>query len=50
MIIAVARWVRLERDPRTAEFAIVVGDPDQRWGLGTEGAKAPAIIATCVGR
>jgi RimJ/RimL family protein N-acetyltransferase len=35
-IVAVARFVRLHDDPRTAEFAIVVGDAYQRQGLGTE--------------
>jgi RimJ/RimL family protein N-acetyltransferase len=34
-IIGVARFVRLPEDPRTAEFAVVVGDPYQREGLGT---------------
>ena len=33
-LIAVARYVRLREDPATAEFAIVVGDPHQRRGLG----------------
>jgi RimJ/RimL family protein N-acetyltransferase len=35
-ILAVGRFVRLAEDPRTAEFAIVVGDPFQGEGLGTE--------------
>ncbi len=35
-IIAVARFVRLPEDPEAAEFAIVVGDPYQGQGLGTE--------------
>ena len=35
-IIAVARFVRLAEDPEAAEFAIVVGDPFQGEGLGTE--------------
>jgi RimJ/RimL family protein N-acetyltransferase len=34
-IIGVARFVRLHEDRETAEFAIVVGDPYQRDGLGT---------------
>jgi RimJ/RimL family protein N-acetyltransferase len=36
VIIAVARFVRLADDPTAAEFAIVVGDPYQSRGLGTE--------------
>lgn len=35
-IIGVARFVRLVEDPEVAEFAIVVGDPFQGQGLGTE--------------
>jgi RimJ/RimL family protein N-acetyltransferase len=35
-IIAVARFVRRREDPDTAELAIVVGDPYQGEGLGTE--------------
>lgn len=35
-IIAVARFVRLADDPSAAELAIVVGDPFQGEGLGTE--------------
>jgi acetyltransferase len=35
-IIAVARFVRAADDPQAAEFAIVVGDPYQGEGLGTE--------------
>ncbi len=35
-IIAVARFVRLVDDPNVAELAIVVGDPYQGQGLGTE--------------
>jgi RimJ/RimL family protein N-acetyltransferase len=34
-IIAVARFVRLPEDPRTAEFAIVVGDAFQQEGIAT---------------
>jgi GNAT superfamily N-acetyltransferase len=33
-ILGVARFVRLADDPETAEFAIVVGDPYQRDGMG----------------
>jgi RimJ/RimL family protein N-acetyltransferase len=33
-LIGVARFVRLSDDPRTAEFAIVVGDPWQGQGVG----------------
>jgi RimJ/RimL family protein N-acetyltransferase len=36
VIVAVARFVRLAGDPTAAEFAIVVGDPHQGRGLGTE--------------
>ncbi len=35
-IIAVARFVRAADDPQAAEFAIVVGDPYQGQGLGSE--------------
>jgi RimJ/RimL family protein N-acetyltransferase len=35
-IIGVARFVRMPDDPRTAEFAIVVGDDWQGQGLGRE--------------
>lgn len=35
-IIAVARFVRLGDEPEAAELAIVVGDPYQGEGLGTE--------------
>ncbi len=35
-IVAVARYIRLRGHPRTAEFAIVVGDDFQRQGLATE--------------
>lgn len=35
-ILGVGRFVRLPEDPRTAEFAVVVGDPFQGEGLGTE--------------
>lgn len=35
-IIAVARFVRAADDPEAADFAIVVGDPYQSEGLGTE--------------
>jgi RimJ/RimL family protein N-acetyltransferase len=31
--VAVARFVRLPEDPRTAEFAIVVGDAYQQEGI-----------------
>jgi len=34
-IIGVARFVILSDDPETAEFAITVGDPYQRGGVGT---------------
>ncbi|TMM02028.1 MAG: GNAT family N-acetyltransferase [Actinobacteria bacterium] len=35
-IIAVARFVRAADDPEAADFAIVVGDPYQGEGLGSE--------------
>ena len=48
-IVAVARCVRLPDAPDTAEFAIVVGDPFQRRGLGTLMARALADAARAVG-
>jgi acetyltransferase len=36
LIIAVARFVRIPDEPGAAELAIVVGDPYQGEGLGTE--------------
>src|SRR2546421_4056479 len=33
-VVAVARYVRFEDDPTTADAAVVVGDPWQRKGLG----------------
>jgi RimJ/RimL family protein N-acetyltransferase len=48
-VVGVARCVRLERDGDTAEFAIVVGDPLQREGLGTALAAALAEAACRVG-
>lgn len=36
VLIGVGRFVRDEGDPTAAEFAIVVGDPYQGEGLGTE--------------
>jgi RimJ/RimL family protein N-acetyltransferase len=38
-IVAVGRFVRDRDDPEMAEFAIVVGDPYQGRGLGTELAR-----------
>ena len=35
-ILGVGRYVRLPEDPCAAEFAVVVGDPFQGEGLGTE--------------
>lgn len=51
-IIAVARFVREPQDPRTAEFAIVVGDEWQRQGLGGEllGRLADAAVTRGVER
>jgi len=51
-IIAVARFVRQPDDPRTAEFAIVVGDHWQRQGLGGEllGRLADAAVTRGVER
>lgn len=48
-IVAVARCVRLPDVPETAEFAIVVGDPFQRRGLGTLMARALADAARAAG-
>lgn len=45
-IVAVARFVRLPDAPDTAEFAIVVGDADQRRGLATELLRRLAVAAT----
>ncbi len=33
-MVGVARYVRLQEDPQTADFAIVIGDPWQGRGLG----------------
>ncbi|MFZ0088440.1 MAG: GNAT family N-acetyltransferase [Solirubrobacteraceae bacterium] len=51
-IVAVARFVRLPKEPRTAEFAIVVGDPYQHEGLGGEllGRLADAAVTRGVDR
>ncbi len=48
-IIAVARFVRFAEDPEAAEFAIVVGDPYQGEGLGTEMLERLAAAATARG-
>ncbi len=48
-IIAVARFVRFAEDPEAAEFAIVVGDPYQGEGLGTEMLERLAMAATARG-
>jgi GNAT superfamily N-acetyltransferase len=45
-IIGVARFVRLPEDPDAAEFAIVVGDPYQRDGLGSALMSRLAAAAT----
>jgi RimJ/RimL family protein N-acetyltransferase len=45
-IVAVGRFVRLHSDPTAAEFAIVVGDPVQGEGLGTELIGRLACAAT----
>jgi RimJ/RimL family protein N-acetyltransferase len=52
LIIAVARFVRLAEDPGAAELAIVVGDPYQGEGLGTEllGRLAEAALARGIER
>lgn len=44
-LIAVARAVRLPDQPDTAEFAIVIADPYQGKGLGTELAEQLAQLA-----
>ena len=51
-IVAVGRFIRLASDPAAAEFAIVVGDPFQSDGLGTEliGRLAAAALALGVNR
>ena len=51
-IVAVARFVRQPDDPRTAEFAIVVGDGWQGQGLGGEllGRLADAAVTRGVAR
>jgi RimJ/RimL family protein N-acetyltransferase len=51
-IVAVARYVRLPRDPDAAEFAIVVGDAWQGQGLGTEllGRLADAAVTRGIER
>jgi RimJ/RimL family protein N-acetyltransferase len=46
-IVAVARYVRLDDQPETAEAAIVVADFLQRQGLGT--AMAESLAASAVG-
>jgi RimJ/RimL family protein N-acetyltransferase len=48
-IVAVARYVRLNRDPDTAEAAIVVADELQGLGLGTLLADRLAAAATVHG-
>jgi GNAT superfamily N-acetyltransferase len=48
-LVAVARCVRLPDRPRTAEMAIVVGDPWQAQGLGRALANALAEAALAVG-
>jgi RimJ/RimL family protein N-acetyltransferase len=42
-LAGVGRFVRLAEDPETAEFAIVVGEPWQRKGLGT---RLASLLAT----
>jgi len=51
-IIAVARFVRLQDDLRAAELAVVVGDPYQGEGLGTEllGRLAERALTRGIGR
>jgi acetyltransferase len=44
-ILGVARFVRLAEDPEAAEFAVVVGDPWQGEGLGTELLERLADVA-----
>ena len=48
-IAGVGRFVRLEDDPETAEFAIVVGDPYQGRGLGTALARELVADASLLG-
>lgn len=49
MIVAVARYVRLNADPDTAEAAIVVADALQGLGLGTLLAERLAVAARAHG-
>lgn len=49
MIVAVARYVRLDADPDTAEAAIVVADVLQGIGLGTLLAERLAAVAVIHG-
>jgi GNAT superfamily N-acetyltransferase len=49
VLVAVARCVRLPERPDTAEMAIVVGDPFQRQGLGSELVTRLADAASAVG-
>ncbi len=44
-IVGVGRFVRDREDPRSAEFAIVVGDAYQRRGIGTALARTLAAAA-----
>jgi RimJ/RimL family protein N-acetyltransferase len=48
-ILGVARFVRLPEDPKTAEFAVFVGDPYQRRGIGRALAATLADRAREVG-
>lgn len=48
-ILGVGRYVRLPEDPEAAEFAIVVGDPFQGEGLGTELLERLADVAVAHG-
>lgn len=48
-VVAVARYVRFDDDPATADAAIVVGDPWQRQGLGRTMALMLADVAAANG-
>ena len=48
-LIAVGRWVRDASDPEAAEVAVVVGDPWQGQGIGTEIGLALADTARARG-
>jgi RimJ/RimL family protein N-acetyltransferase len=48
-ILGVGRFVRLPEDPKTAEFAVVVGDPFQREGIATALLRELSEAASALG-